>query len=77
MMYLNIDNVEEWATKNNLEIITYMCPMCNKQYKSDVPFRMKGYLGLETKVHECGWNYKKTIVVPNTNEEIDFWKTIV
>ncbi|MCM2322558.1 MAG: hypothetical protein NDJ90_04780 [Oligoflexia bacterium] len=77
MIYLKVDDLDNWIRKFDLEVIEYVCPKCNRGFKSSVPFVMKGYVGLETPIHECGPNYRDIVVVPTDPEKIKFWNSVL
>ena len=77
MLYIPEDQKESFIAKHGLEIKEYKCSKCGDTFLTDIPFVMKGYAGVESKIHSCGYNYREMVVTPTSKENIAFWSTIV
>jgi hypothetical protein len=60
MIYLNV-NSDEWRKRWRLRDEDYVCPKCGGAFKMELPFKTRDSVGLESREHGCGLEYRATV----------------
>ncbi len=68
-----IVSLQEWCQRYNLHPAIATCTKCGKKFETTVPFAIEGYRGLIAEPHDCGENYSPFIIIPVSEQEIQFW----
>jgi len=76
MLYVD-DDYREWAKKHKLTIDELECASCKKKFKTTIPIRIKGYVGLEIPTHGCDRKFLAASFKPIDREEIEAWSNIM
>lgn len=74
MIYIDGDYLE-FAEKHKIDPVEMKCPTCDITLTTSVPFRIKGYAGLELPAHGC--KNLAAVLVPINEEETEFWKQFI
>lgn len=75
IVYPQVD-VKEWCAQYKIETTEDACINCKKIIPYEVPIASKNWRGVIQKVHDCGHEYVRSILVP-IGKEADDWKNIV
>lgn len=76
MIYPEV-NLQVWLERWGLEIESWTCDICGKEFETTVPILAKDSAGLVTPEHGCNPYHCHAIFTPRTAESIAFWNTIV
>lgn len=76
MIFPDVD-YKEWAKRLKLKLDPIECPKCKKKFTPCIPFMMKGYRGLQCKLHKCGKFYQASIFKPYGKEEVKHWNNML
>lgn len=70
-------DLSEWCKRYALEIKEGICPICNMEVKTTVPFRTTHYVGLMTPdCPSCGHSLTAWTSIAISKKEIDFIKDL-
>jgi hypothetical protein len=70
-------NFEQWAAKYHLDVKYYTCPLCKKNFQTNVPFLTRDSAGLQSPIHDCGDEFWIAVMRPRTADAEQFWSSIV
>ena len=75
MFYPDVSKTE-WLSKYPIEVKAHNCDQCGKSFETSIPIIIKGYVGLETPLHECGRHYSSASFIPISAIEKQFWSNL-
>lgn len=76
MIYPDV-SLDEWSVRYKIEVESKKCANCGRIFCTSIPVIIRGYVGLETPEHECGPNFKAAVFVPNSEEKLKLWKSVI
>lgn len=72
-MLFPVEDYKEFAKKYDLRIKEGFCPKCKKPLITNIPFFIKGYVGLKSADDGCGETYTRKTMTAYSKDEKSFW----
>lgn len=63
MLYSDADPTA-WSLKHGVEIINDNCRGCGRLVEVNIPIISADFVGFESKIHECGAQYRISVLKP-------------
>jgi len=70
------NQLQEWIDRHKLMVVNYHCPKCQNDFPTNVPVLLRDSAGLQSRIHECGRDFAKLVLVPRTGSAKRLWKQV-
>lgn len=67
---------KEWAAGHDIEPEEHLCENCGAVLEYTQPIQFTGYEGFESPDHGCGEEFTACILIPVSEEKLDFWRQL-